>query len=404
MSKKIIFVDDEVRVLDGLQRMLRPFKDEWEPEFASGGEEALKKMSERNFDIIVSDIRMPGMDGGALLSRVKEMHPDTIRFALSGQSDQETWVKVANLAHQFLSKPCSAEKLKSCIGKAVQLRSRLKNKRLLDHLSQMDSLPSPPRLYFEMMDLMQKQNVSLTDIAKLVERDVAMSAKVLQLINSAATGLPTHISSPSQAVSLLGMGTIRALVLFIHVVNHLRVSNPAIALFQEMFHIHSMRVSQAAHRIAMMESTDKNMIQEASIAGMLHDIGHLIYATRFSKDFAKLLKEHPFGSQALLDSEVAEFGASHPDIGGCLLAMWGLSDPIVEAVTFHHAPVEADASGLTTLTTVHVANALAEPVDIPKSAAPMARTLNMPYIDSLGLTPKLEIWRQAVSAHKNDKL
>jgi DNA-binding NtrC family response regulator len=107
--KRVIFVDDEARILEGLRRMLRPMRNQWEMAFAPGGQAALDVMATTPFDVIVSDMRMPGMDGAALLEQVREHYPEVIRIVLSGHTEMATALRVVPIAHQFLAKPCDAE-------------------------------------------------------------------------------------------------------------------------------------------------------------------------------------------------------------------------------------------------------------------------------------------------------
>jgi HD-like signal output (HDOD) protein len=308
---------------------------------------------------------MPGMDGAELLERVKKEFPDTIRFALSGQSDQETWMRSLGSAHQFLSKPCNPEKLRHLICQASALREKLSAEKVRNAVSAMGSLPSLPKVYDEIMLLMQKPDCSLGEIAAAVGRDVAMTAKVLQLVNSASVGLHTHIASPAQAVSLLGLGTLRAMVLLVHVFENFRVRDPVLLSFFESFHVHSMAVSQAARRIAQAESQNKNLVQEASIAGMLHDIGQLIFASAYQDRYSRIIKEFAlFQEREISEAEISEFGASHQDAGAYLLAIWGLSDPVVEAVAYHHSPAAAKIIEFRPLVAVHVADRLHPPKEI----------------------------------------
>ena len=398
MSRSILFVDDESRVLDGLQRMLRSLRNEWDMAFVTSGELALQAMAGKRFDVVVSDIRMPGMDGAELLTRIKDEYPDTIRFALSGQSDQETWLKTVNSAHQFLSKPCSTEKLRNSIMRATMLRDKLRNASLRKIVSGTGALPSPPRLYHEIMALVRRPDASVQEIAGVVERDVAMSAKILQLINSAATGLPSHVASPAQAVALLGLGTVRALVLLIHVVNQFKSSDSSLAEFQELFHIHSMRVSLAAHRIATFESDDKHLVMDSSVSGMLHDIGRLILAFHFPKRYMALAGENlTVDSAKFEEAERAEFGASHADVGAYLLAIWGLPDPIVEAVAFHHFPSRCSSiNAFSPLAAVHVADHFVNLTAHGEKGMAEA-SLDHEFLARLGLQGKLESWRTALN-------
>ena len=106
MPKRLLFVDDEAMVLSGLRRALHGMRAEWDMHFVDGAEAALKILDEMPFDVVVSDMRMPKMDGAQLLERVKMRHPDVIRMVLSGQSSRAAVLRSLAPAHQFLSKPC----------------------------------------------------------------------------------------------------------------------------------------------------------------------------------------------------------------------------------------------------------------------------------------------------------
>ena len=147
MAKRILFVDDEPMLLTGLKRSLRPMRGEWEMVFAAGGEEALAAIDRQAFDIIVTDMRMPGMDGAQLLEEVQKRSPQTLRMVLSGQSDRETILRSVNPAHQFISKPCEGGELKSRLTRAFALKNLLQNPGLRELVTKLDYLPSLPPVY-----------------------------------------------------------------------------------------------------------------------------------------------------------------------------------------------------------------------------------------------------------------
>ena len=130
MKRNILFVDDEQNVLDGLRRMLRPLRSEIELTFANGGSNALELMVEHPFDVIVTDMRMPGMSGGELLDEVAKLHPQTVRIVLSGQSSAEKILQSLGPTHQYLSKPCRADKLLGTMKRALRLSELLRNEKV----------------------------------------------------------------------------------------------------------------------------------------------------------------------------------------------------------------------------------------------------------------------------------
>jgi DNA-binding NtrC family response regulator len=139
IKKRILFVDDERKVLDGLQRMLRSMRSEWEMESAISGQEALEILEGKPFDAVVTDMRMPGMDGRQLLEQVKNLHPQVVRIILSGYTDKDLILNSVGLTHQFLSKPCDPEALKTTIARACAMRLLLEDESLISVISKIES-------------------------------------------------------------------------------------------------------------------------------------------------------------------------------------------------------------------------------------------------------------------------
>jgi YesN/AraC family two-component response regulator len=214
---RLIFVDDEPLLLQGLQRSLRSMAGEWTMEFVSNGPEALERMAAEPFDVVVTDMRMPGMDGAQLLQEVQKLHPETVRFVLSGQSSREAVLRFIGRSHQFLSKPCDIKELKGRIEAAFLLRDLLGSATVKEVISRLTSVPSLPALYDEIMAELESDDPSAARVGDIVARDVAMAAKVLQLANSALLGLRCQISNVHQAVLLIGMEMMRALVVSVHI-------------------------------------------------------------------------------------------------------------------------------------------------------------------------------------------
>ncbi|MGO9689473.1 MAG: response regulator, partial [Syntrophobacteraceae bacterium] len=183
--KSILFVDDEPMVLDGLRRMLRGMRNEWEMEFVTNGHDALKILDTKRFNVIVTDMRMPGMDGCQLLNHVKELHPQLVRIVLSGHSDKDMILKSIGPAHQFLSKPCDAETIKTTVARVCSMREIMEDETLIKVVSAVESLPSLPEFYSEVVDEVNSAEGSLDRVGEIISRDSGMSAKILQLVNSA---------------------------------------------------------------------------------------------------------------------------------------------------------------------------------------------------------------------------
>ena len=212
MTKRILFVDDDPMVLSGLERSLRSMRKEWEMQFVLGGREALDAMAHAPFDVVISDMRMPGMDGAELLERVKQQFSRTVRMVLSGQSDRDTIFRSTKPTHQYFSKPCDAEELKQKLIRALALRDVLDNPKLMQWVSQVETVPSLPSLCQSLRSLLASPAASIAAVADIVVQDMGMTAKLLQLVNSAFLGVAERGSDPRRAASVIGIDNLRALV------------------------------------------------------------------------------------------------------------------------------------------------------------------------------------------------
>ena len=148
--KRILFVDDEANIREGLRRSLRPLRQEWDMRFAADGQEALRLLAQEPCDVLVSDMRMPGMDGLQLLEAVSKRHPEMVRIVLSGQADRDTAIAAVGPAHQYLNKPCDAQTLRDTIDRALTLRTRISSQAIAGLVAKTGALPSVPHVYLDL--------------------------------------------------------------------------------------------------------------------------------------------------------------------------------------------------------------------------------------------------------------
>jgi HD-like signal output (HDOD) protein/CheY-like chemotaxis protein len=395
--KHILFVDDEPNILEGLQRMLFPFQREWHMAFASGGQGALDVLQKEHFDVVVSDMRMPGMDGAELLERIKEEYPDTVRFVLTGQSDSETVYRSVGDAHQFLTKPCKPQLLKDSVDRAFAIRDLLENDRLKAVISRIGSLPPMPQTYAQLCKELQSSEASAAKIGQIIESDLAMTAKILQLVNSAFFGVRQHVSSASQAAALLGFETVKALVLMTGIFSHAeKVKLPSGFSFEALWR-HSAQVGAFAQAICRSENACKGSANDAYTAGLLHDAGELILAAACQEDYTHAYDYAMVNEVRLQEAERELLGCTHAEIGAYLLGIWGLPHPIVEAVAYHHRPSEAVGTEFSPLAAVHVADALAWSHGSQESQYPLPE-VDQEFLGHIGLADRLGNWETVCTA------
>jgi HD-like signal output (HDOD) protein len=390
--KRILFVDDDPNVLSGLQRMLRPRRTEWEMAFAPGPEAALTALSESPFDVIVSDMRMPGMDGAMLLARVQAEHPEIVRIVLSGHTELEAAMRAVPVAHQFLCKPCDADILKAVIERAFDLRALLENETVRATVASMDKLPSVPRLYAALTKALADPESSVDDIATIVQGDVGMCAKLLHLTNSAFFGQSRAVTNVHRAVALLGTRTVKNLVLGVEMFSAFP-GNADDGRFFEALQDHALRSARIAARLL----PDKAQSDDAFMAAMLHDIGQLILRTRLREPFIAAVAEADRTGRPLHAIEREACGVTHAEVGAYLLGLWGLPYPILQAVAYHHAPAATGSRGFDVAAAVHVANVLQHEQDAPRTGVP-PEPFDPAWLAALGVTDRLPQWRAAAEA------
>jgi HD-like signal output (HDOD) protein len=389
--KRVLFVDDEPMILQGIQHSLRGMRAVWEVEFANSGAEALEAMARAPFDVVITDMRMPAMDGAQLLELVKAEFPRTIRIILSGQSDRETILRSVGPSHQYLSKPCDIDELKERLTRAFMLREMLDNPRLKEVISCLKSVPSLPALYLAVTEALRSPKTSLTEIGDLIEKDMGMCAKVLQLVNSAFFGLACQVSSPQQAIAMIGFENLKALVLSVEVFSGFGAQRT-----QDMSFLwkHSMATACFAKAIAKVQRSPREMTDDTFTAGLLHDVGRLVLASAFGDEYQKVLGRAAEPGALLAACEEEAFGCTHNLAGAYLLGLWGLADSVIEAVAWHHQPSHAQPTSFSALIAVHAADYYESQMH-PDSGFGENSAIDESLMIQLGLRAQLPSWSNA---------
>ncbi len=394
IKRRVLFVDDEPRVLQGLSRMLRTERNNFEASFATSGSEALSQLAKEHFDVVVSDISMPQMTGLQLLAEVKTLYPDIVRIILSGEPDLELSMKSVNVSHRFLNKPCDPELLKSTILRTCRLSEFLRNDSMKKTLTRIDSLPSMPSIYFEITEELQSHDASIQRVGKIISKDVALTSKILQLVNSAYFSLPRHIASPEHAAVLLGLNIIKSLVLVSQVFKKFDNLDMPKNFLQSLWS-HNMLTANIAKVIAKQESKDQKIVDNSFIAGLLHDCGKLILASNFSEKYREIIIDSYENSRPLWSVEEEAFGITHAEVGAYLMELWGLPSPIIEAIAFHHQPSIYGDDCFSPLTAVHIANNLGHENHDEDGAADdneIQSDFDFNYLAGMNLDNKVDSW------------
>jgi len=402
----ILFVDDEPPVLDGLRRKMFGQSDRWTMIFATSGNQALEFMTERVADVVVSDMRMPGMDGAQLLDTIRHLYPATARFILSGYAEREALFRTIGPAHQYFTKPSDSESLVRAIERALAIRKRLHSPDLLALISGATGLPALPQAFTELFEQFQSPNGSVAEVSRIICSDVGLTAQLLKLVNSAYFFLPTKVMDVRQAVRMLGFDLVRSLTLLAGVFRAVAsegVDLPALERLSDR----SLKIGAVARRIAIREGADAAMAEQSQCAGMLAHVGSLIlFARRPQEMLAMQFELDRSGAGNLLSLEQQRFGASHPEIGSALLSLWGFGDALVEAVLYHHTPAAAASDGGQTIgltTLVHAAQALVRPGAAGGSLADAQKGgIDMDYVRRVGAVDRISVWAGEVAGAEKE--
>jgi len=212
MMPRMLFVDDEPLVLNGLRRMLRGRRNEWDVSFAESGQEALGLLADKPYDIIVSDVRMPEMTGDVLLQEVAEQHPNCARLILSGHAELSAILGAVSPAHQFHAKPCDMANLDRSLCAILEVRQAIVGADEQGRLVGARHLPSSQEALHRLAEHLEGTSPDPAETHRIVAGDIAMTAQVLRLVNSAFFGKPTVTLDLAQALNVLGSELLRKLM------------------------------------------------------------------------------------------------------------------------------------------------------------------------------------------------
>jgi len=386
--KRILIVEDDGLIRQLYKLMLSGETDQWETTIAPDGRSALSLLAQNAFDVVVSDMMMPGMNGIELLTEVRKLYPHITRIIVSGISDQAEAANSLNCTHLFIPKPLELQSLKAALDRVYSLDAYLNDEKLRALAGKMRVLPSFPTIYLEIVKEIESPHSDIHEVAKIIAKDPAITAKMLRVANSASFGLSEPTSDPVEAAQQLGMSTVRSLTLSAQVYSSMNCRSlkhfSADALWT-----HLTRCADLASRIMRCERSETADYEDAFTAGMLHDMGQLMLASSLPDQFEKALLLAQQEKIPLPVAELEIFGATHTGLAAYLFGLWGLPAPIIEAVAFHHTPEKSDLKEFTALTAIHVANALCDESE--------ADNLNLPYLEQIGCAGRLDVWREAAA-------
>jgi HD-like signal output (HDOD) protein len=405
LNRRILFVGSEAHSNTNLREELAVMDAAWQGTFSNGGQDGLSLLEQNAFDAVVVDETLHDMESSRFLDAVQQRYPATRRLIVS-ELDGKSALKWTGTAHQCIPKPWEAETLRSTLERSFTLGLWLSNPRVRDLVRRMTVVPSPPDLYFAVVRALQSPEVDLEELYDRAAKDPAMTAKLLQVANSAALGLRHKISNVAEAISYLGLETTRSLILLAHTFSYCDRSRAAGFNVDRLWK-HSFNTGALARRIARTERASREVVDECFLAGLLHDLGELLLAVNLPDEYNAVLARKPAerddksngSSQELTafsfcQAEQEILGATHAEIGAELMATWNLPLSVVEALALHHRPASLVSSRFGPLAAVHAADAIEHELSRTDDSW-KGSMLDLTYLEDLDLKDHVEEWRDA---------
>ncbi len=357
MTTRILIIDEDPQALQNYRDALAPKATQWTIDYAATVDQGLQAAQDGKPDIVIAALSTSDGHGADILARFEEIAPDAQRFITASETDKPKLESTFGSSFQFLPSPCPAPRLITEIQRCVAIDTWLGNDRIKQLVAKMGEFPSLPPIYLKVVNALNSRHADTETISQAIAGDLAISAKVLQTVNSSFYGFDEKIANIAEAINILGTECVKNLVLAIQVFNNIGRSADQKAITDELWH-HSMSVAVAARRIVSYESKDEKAAEEAYTAGLMHDIGKLILLNTVPEQYAEARALANEKAIPQTDAEDQIIGCNHAETGAYVLARWGMPANLTEAVALHHDPVNSFGKSFSTLAAVHIANAI----------------------------------------------
>jgi HD-like signal output (HDOD) protein len=381
--RRILFVADDPHLHRFLRQLMEPLEEEWQAAYSRGGSEALRCLEDGSYAIIMTDVRLAAGFCQELLLLARERTPHVVRIVMAGPGDQELLLRVLPLVQRIVAKPCDPAELYATLQRTQSLRELLQSPEVVAMVGRLGQIPTLSTLYSRIADELMKPDYSLAKVGELVSQDPGIAAKLLQVANSALIGLRRPATTPSQAVRVLGGELTRTLVLAADLFSRYNPAQLRPFCIDQLWE-HSQSVAALAGRIAQIERMDERNTRDSTLAGLFHDIGQLLLASQLPEAYRDVFQLSRRENLPLARAEKEILGATHAEVGAYLLGLWGLPDPLVEAVAWHHLPEQCPGMIISPLTTVHAAEALLSEREGERP--------HIAYLERLGLDDHWDRW------------
>ena len=390
MPDRILLVEDDPLLRELYSSIADDLGSQFHIRTSADAMTALSLIEKEPVDIVVSDLEMPGMSGGEFLTQLERTQPETMRVVISGYTDELAVARCLMFGHRYLLKPVNRKQIVDLMRRVAGLKQKVTQKKIKAILGASHVIPTPPEIYLRLTEALDTPNTSMEELAEIVELDPGLTAKILQIVNSVAFCPVAPVTNVLEGVKMLGVEALRTMILDLHVQKFFDKRIKDKKLLRKIWN-HSMKTAVRARELARAENLSAAESQTCFSAGLLHDVGKLIFAAHSGDEFAGIVERSEKKKEPLDKLETEVFGATHADIGAYLLGMWGLPESIVSAVELHHSLDRITTRGFTPLAAVHIAQNL-EPQEH------RLEPLNLEFVDRIGVTAKLPAWKEMLAS------
>ncbi len=364
---------------------------EWKVTIVRSGSALLAEIKRSPYEVLVTEVDLPEMDGAEVLSKIRRKYPKTVRFILANESSKDRVLKEMLGAHQFLTKPIDPSTLKDTIERSIALDAWIGSSKLRELVARVRSFPSLPSLYLDVLAALRSTSATPEEVGAIIAKDMAMTTKLLQVLNSAYFGLPRTITEPAEAVGLLGFETVKSMVLAMKLLSQYDRLKPVYFSIDRLWR-HSTGVAKLAKELVLFETRDRVKADQAFTCGLMHDIGKVILAANFDEQYRGAQSLAQKQQLPLWEVEKDIFGAGHGEIGAYLLGLWGMPMNLVEVAALHHCPCSSSDVAFSVLTAIHVANTFDYELN-PDTEGLGVPQIDRDYLARVGMSARLKAWR-----------
>jgi HD-like signal output (HDOD) protein len=393
MKKRVCFTGFPGGEVSALQAAIN-IDAPWDCRFVPDAKAALVLLDQETCDVFVADMATPGEQGASLLREVGRRYPKMLRFIAGDVAGQELIANSIGGSHQFIRRPFEPAELIRTIQRGLKLDAWLSNDALRELTPRLRRLPSLPSTYFNLLKEVESPAATLQTIGEVIARDPVVTARLLQVVNSAAFSPAQKVSQAMDAVGLLGVQTVKSLVLCLQIFGQQDAARET-GLSLEILWEHSFLVAKFARLIVLKQTGNSQMADDAFTAGLLHDVGRIVIASNLPEEYTAVVAAARQNCRPLHEEETTQLGASHAKVGAYLLGLWGLPAPLIEATAAHHGPGQTVfAREFSLLAAVHAANVFAHTTSGQTDGLPLPE-LDLEYYQTLKLDHQLVAWRDA---------